>query len=262
MALLVFVLLIVWRLGVKNAELASENARVANAQAEEKQEMGQLFSNACAKEPEFKSTPVGKLACENSERIAKGPDQVVEEPPKQGERGPGPTEAQVSAAVVSYCESHQCKGADGRTPSPDDVAKAVLAYCTGGTCKGKDGAPAPAVTPEELGIAVATYCADGRCVGPAGLPGPAPTPEEIATAVANYCANGACKGEDGVDGEKGEKGDPPSSITFTNGPMAGYTCTQDPPGSTSYSCSITNPAPEPTPTPEPSNKNDPLVPSA
>lgn len=43
-------------------------------------------------------------------------------------------------------------------------------------------------------------------------------------------------GPAGADGANGQDGASPSSITFTSGPMAGYTCTADPPGSSTYTC--------------------------
>jgi hypothetical protein len=46
-------------------------------------------------------------------------------------------------------------------------------------------------------------------------------------------------GPEGPAGPAGPAGPSPSSITFTEGPMAGYTCVADPPGSTSYSCKRT-----------------------
>ena len=59
-------------------------------------------------------------------------------------------------------------------------------------------------------------------------------------------------GPAGPQGVQGEKGDSPSSITYTDGPMAGYTCVPDPPGSTSYTCKLSEPqqtaTPKPTPT--------------
>jgi hypothetical protein len=43
-------------------------------------------------------------------------------------------------------------------------------------------------------------------------------------------------GANGANGADGQDGASPSSITFTSGPMAGYTCTADPPGSSTYTC--------------------------
>lgn len=64
-------------------------------------------------------------------------------------------------------------------------------------------------------------------VGPMGPAGPAGAP-----------------GANGADGTDGQDGASPSSITFTTGPMSGYTCTADPPGSSTYTCA----APAATPT--------------
>lgn len=51
-------------------------------------------------------------------------------------------------------------------------------------------------------------------------------------------------GANGANGADGQDGASPSSITFTSGPMAGYTCTANPPGSSTYTCAA--PAAPPT----------------
>lgn len=112
-------------------------------------------------------------------------------PPAAGQRGPGPTEAQVRAAVADYCAGDRCKP----TVSRSQVAAAVADYCAGGLCQAKDGANGG---PGKDG----TDGADGAD----GAPGPGPTDEQIAAAVEAYCADGKCRGEPGRDGTDGADG--------------------------------------------------------
>ena len=106
---------------------------------------------------------------------------------QKGEKGDdgqciGPTDAQVAAAVASYCTTNgRC---DPKSPSAAQVALAVSEYCsTRGECQGPDGndgndgatgATGPAgqnATPEQIMSAVQQYCSDGRCRGPQGETG-------------------------------------------------------------------------------------------
>jgi hypothetical protein len=114
--------------------------------------------------------------------------------PTQGERGPGPTAAQVQAAVADYCAGDRCK----LTVSRSQVAAAVADYCAGGTCRGAAGADG---TDGVKG-------ADGAD----GSAGPGPTADQIAAAVEAYCADGKCRGEKGDTGDPGPAG---KDATFT-----------------------------------------------
>ena len=99
----------------------------------------------------------------------------------RGESGSSiaPTEAQVAAAVVSYCTTNgRC---DPRSPSAEQVAIAVSDYCstrnnctgpTGATgSNGANGQDGQSATTEQIMLAVQNYCADGRCTGPTGSQG-------------------------------------------------------------------------------------------
>lgn len=136
-----------------------------------------------------------------------GGKPVVDPPatPTQGERGPGPTAAQVQAAVADYCAGDRCKP----TVSRSQVAAAVADYCAGGLCQGKDGTNGGPGTDGTDGA----NGADGTD----GAPGPGPTDEQIAAAVAAYCTDGKCRGEKG-DSVKGDTGDT-GSVT-----PGDYTC--------------------------------------
>lgn len=89
-------------------------------------------------------------------------------------------------------------GKDSTVPGPQGPA-------------GKDGADSTAPGPQ----------------GPQGAPGQdstVPGPQ------------GPAGADSTVPGPQGATGPAPSSITFTSGPMAGYTCTPNPPGSSTYTC--------------------------
>ena len=128
-----------------------------------------------------------------------GGKPVVDPPatPAQGERGPGPTAAQVKAAVADYCAGDRCKP----TVSRSQVADAVADYCAGGRCLAKDGTDGG---PGQDG----TDGADGA-------DGAGPTDEQIAAAVAAYCDGGGNCGEDGADGQDGEDGSDGKDATIT-----------------------------------------------
>jgi hypothetical protein len=134
-----------------------------------------------------------------------GGKPVVDPPavPAQGERGPGPTDAQVKAAVADYCAGDRCKP----TVSRSQVAAAVAAYCAGGLCQGKDGTDGGPGADGTDG----TNGADGAD----GAPGPGPTDEQIAAAVEAYCDGGGNCGEDGADGQDGKDGADGKDATFT-----------------------------------------------
>lgn len=126
-----------------------------------------------------------------------GGKPVVDPPatPTQGERGPGPTAAQVRAAVADYCAGDRCKP----TVSRSQVAAAVADYCAGGLCQGEDGTNGGPGADGTDG----TDGANGTN-GTDGAPGPGPTDEQIAAAVEAYCADGKCRGEKGDAGTDGK----------------------------------------------------------
>jgi len=109
-----------------------------------------------------------------------------------------PTAAQVAAAVLDYCSSGRCRGADGASASSAQVSAAVSRYCAGGRCRGVPGESGDDGQDGQDG-------ADGVDGSP-GADGPGPTDAQVAQAVADYCSDGRCRGADGEDGEDGEDG--------------------------------------------------------
>ncbi|HEY9352975.1 MAG TPA: hypothetical protein VIP28_06990 [Nocardioides sp.] len=139
---------------------------------------------------------------EQVKRLGGKPVAEPGEPPA-GPPGPGPTAAQVQAAVADYCAGDRCKP----TVSRSQVAAAVADYCAGGLCQGKDGTNGGPGADGTDG----TSGTDGTD-GADGAPGPGPTDEQIAAAVEAYCADGKCRGE---KGEKGDAGADGKDATFT-----------------------------------------------
>lgn len=87
---------------------------------------------------------------------------------------------------------------------------------------GKDGAPG---APGLNGL-------DSTIPGPQGLDG-APGADSTVPGPTGQ------QGEPGPTGADGAPGTPPSSITFTDRTGTTYTCTPDPPGSSTYTCAAT-----------------------
>lgn len=103
----------------------------------------------------------------------------------KGDRGPGPTPAQIRAGVDDWCSD-------------------------GDRCK------PPGPTRQQLVAAVAAHCAAGNCQGPRGLKGdkgdtgeqgPGVTAAQVSAGINTYCSNDSCRGPKGDTGDKGEKGD-------------------------------------------------------
>lgn len=129
---------------------------------------------------------------------------------EQGERGPrgfpgpGPTRAQVRAAVLAEC-------ADGCTTMVQ-LAAAVERYCAVNVC-GTQGDP-----------------------GPQGVAGPGATDSQVQAQVAAYCAANPC----GTPGPKGDEGDPGTALPGqylcpTGEWMYGFTVAEG--GAVTLSCS-------------------------
>jgi hypothetical protein len=224
---------------------------VAVAEQDEKKEIAREAQQALCgtKDKEI----YDRALCEKWANAAQEPDMTRPSDPPVVIGGP--SQAELVAAFREYCAAGNCKGQDGNAPSADDIAAAFMAFCADGRCTGPAGKDAPPArdgrdgaalppSPDMVLAAVTQYCAAGACVGATG---PAPTADAVLAAVQQVCADNACDGPAGKTGEKGEKGEPgpaPTSITYTDGPMAGYTCTPDPPGSTTYTCSLSGGGPQ------------------
>lgn len=145
------------------------------------------------------------LLREANRRLRRAGEPTVPIPPTptavQGERGPGPTAAELRTELRTVCATTSlCR------PS---ISAAALDAAVDRWCDAHSDCTAPAV-PGPTGPPGSPGATGG--VGPAGPPGPSgpagetgpqgpgPTDEQLAAAVAAYCAGGNCKGEDGKDG--------------------------------------------------------------
>lgn len=172
----------------------------------------------------------GEPVAPPAEDLLDDPDYTGPQGP-QGEPGPGPSDAQVYAAVAAYLAANPVT-ADG--PSSAEIAAAVANYLA-------DYPPGP--TPEQVSAAVAAYLtehppaagadgADGTNgsdgapgpQGPQGEPGPpgetgrAPTAEEIAAAVEEFMHDNPL--DEPCDGGTWE----PYTVVTTAGPVDTILC--------------------------------------
>lgn len=151
-----------------------------------------------------------------------------------GARGPGPTDAEMDAAVARYCTLHAgCTG----VPSQPQVRAAVRAFCAAGACRGVKGATGSTGARGASG-------ASGQpgATGPSGATGPqgpGPTDTQIATAVAAYCsAHGGCTGPAGPKGDTGDTGRGIQSVDCTGLGLTQLTINYDDGTSQTVSCTV------------------------
>lgn len=171
--------------------------------------------------------------------LAPPPQQIIEQG-AAGPPGPGPSDAQVLAAVTLYLEAHPLPSAP--PPSAQQISDAVAGFMKANPVPaGKDGSPA---TDAQVAAAVASYVAahppaDGA-PGPAGPTGPAGT------------------GVPGPAGPSGPAGKDGESITGPPGPSgpagpacpSGYTPTPEKiNGNNAVVCEQTTPPPTSAPGP-------------
>jgi hypothetical protein len=204
--LLLAVVVIAGWLAYDNHRLAVVNAQYGAEQAQEKQNLAQAATDALCQTTD--QTAAASETCRNLEKAATEPTQGPQG--VQGIQGiPGPQGIPGAKGE---------KGDTGATGATGATGVAGVAGSDGesGTNGADSTVPGPPGPQGEQGA-----------VGPMGPAGPAGAP-----------------GANGADGTDGQDGASPSSITFTTGPMSGYTCTADPPGSSTYTCAA--PAAPPT----------------
>lgn len=132
--------------------------------------------------------PPAEEIVDDVERGRRGEQGEQGEPGKRGRRGPGPTDAQVAAAVDRWCRINGCVG----EPTAAQVATALVTYCDArGECRGVAGEDGEDGTDGTDGVD--------------GAPGPPPSDEQIAELIAAYCdARNGCRGATGPAGKDGE----------------------------------------------------------
>lgn len=183
--------------------LAVDNSRLAAVNATygaaQQQEKQNLAAEfeAACKTADFAETPAGSNICRKAEKVAADPGAQQSGP--QGVQGvPGPL------------------GPMGPQGPKGDPGKTGLAGIIG--AMGQSGTPGPQGPKGDTGLTGLTG-AQGE-LGPQGEPGPV-----------------GPAGPQGPAGAPGTDGAAPASITFTDKTGTTYTCTPNPPGSATYTCS-------------------------
>lgn len=196
----------VW-LASDNHRLAVVNAQYGAGQEQEKKNLAQAATDTLCQAAD--QTAAASETCRNLEKAATEPSQGPQGVQGlQGPQGsPGPRGLDGSPGPTG---PQGVQGIQGATGPKGDTGNAGATGSTGSP--GSDGSdstvPGPPGPQGEPGP-----------VGPVGPPGPAG-------------ANGS-NGTNGVDGKDGTS---PSSFTFTDTLGTTYTCTPNPPGSSTYTC--------------------------
>lgn len=151
-----------------------------------------------------------------------------------GPQGPGPSDAQVEAAVATYLAQHP-PAANASTAQVEDAVSAYLSV--------HPPAPGPGPSQEQIASAVSAYLiANPPPSGPAGPTG----------AAGSAGATGPA-GPQGPVGPQGASGPPPAGWTWTDPAGFTYNCVEDNQSpSPHYTCTRNTP-PAPTPSPPPAS---------
>lgn len=146
--------------------------------------------------------------CEKANQIAAAPAELVPGPPgPQGANGADGANGPAGPAGVTGAPG--VDGSDSTVPGPPGPVGP----------QGPQGEVGPVGATGPVGPAGSTTPGPPGPQGPAGDTGPAGPP-----------------GPAGEDGEDGANGTSPSSFTFTDRFGATYTCTPNPPGSSTFTC--------------------------
>jgi hypothetical protein len=214
MALLLLGLVYSIKTGSVNGNIASANGQQLIGLKEDVTALRQQFTACKGKPantpgcsspvvPEPTAAPIEPKAV--GPKIIAGPAGPTGATGATGHVGPGPTPAQVAAAVTQWCNTTGKCSAPG--PTAAQVAAAVAQYCNArGQCTSTPtpGPPGPSGKPGTNG----KPGEDGKN-GAKGEQGDPPTSDQIAAAVISYCANqpgGSCVGETGPAGPTGASG--------------------------------------------------------
>lgn len=171
-------------------------------QAAEKQakEVADPVAALCASDP----TIYAKLSADSRARWDRACTKAAEVQQSQTP-APGPTDAQVAAAVDSWLRAHP--PAPGQPATPAMVATAVAEYLTA-----HPPAPGRAPTGQEIAAAASAYIAAHAAdfqgpTGERGANGQDATDAQVSAAVASYCAaHNNCAGPTGATGPTGPAG--------------------------------------------------------
>lgn len=159
-------------------------------------------------------------------------------PGATGATGPGPSDAQVAAAVRAYLLANPIAG---QPPTTSQIAAVVAVYMAQHPAPagspGPTGAAGPGPSDAQIAAAVAVWESGHPSVGPSGPSGP-PGPTGPAGPSGAAGAPGS-PGSPGPSGPSGPSGPAPSGWEWVETPPVGHpqthTCTPDP--APHYSCS-------------------------
>lgn len=129
-----------------------------------------------------------------------------------GAQGPGPSDAQVQAAVAAYLSAHPVPGV-----SSQQVASAVDAYFA--ASPPPSGPQGPGPSQQQIADAVASYMAANPA--PSGPSGPAGSPG------ADGVGATGPQGPAGSPGQNGAPGSPPAGWSYVDAAGVSYTCVPD-----------------------------------
>lgn len=165
------------------------------------------------------------------------PSQIIGQAGPTGPQGPGPSDAQVAAAVRAYLLANPIAG---QPPTTDQIAAVVAVYMAQHPAPagspGPTGAAGPGPSDTQIAAAVAVWESGHPTVAPSGPSGP-PGPSGVgATGPAGP------QGSRGEPGPSGATGPAPSGWEWAETPPIGnpktHTCTPSTAGpSPYYSCS-------------------------
>lgn len=240
------VLVLVWmvsRLGAASSQLDSQRQQLAGQNTA----IAQLAAGLGTTEQQLKAHGISPSA--------PPPASIIAQAGPAGPPGPGPSDAQVQAAVDVYLGQHPPSG----TVPTADIDAAVTVYLTA-----HPPAPGPPPTDAQVASAVSTYMAAHPA--PSGPPGPQGDPGVGATGPA---------GPQGEPGRDGAPGSPPAGWSFEAGgtaydcvpdngtPAPHYTCAPQTPSASPSPSSSATPAQTPSPigTPMLTTAPSPPVPS-
>lgn len=167
-------LLLAFFAGAKLTQKAEVEEKKAEVQEQRAEEALAAYEIACRR------LEAGELVCPiDPEKLRGFPGPIG----PAGERGPGPTELQIMAAVNEFFRVNPPQ--PGRPPSASEIAIAVSNYLSANPpATGPPGERGPGPTAEQVADAVEDYLTENP--PPAGPAGPGPTPEQIADAVQAY----------------------------------------------------------------------------
>ncbi len=169
------------------------------------------------------------------------PSQIIAQagpPGPQGSQGPGPSDAQVAAAVTTYLAQHPIAGLP---PTQEQVAAVVAVYMTQHPAPagspGPSGAAGAGPSDAQIAAAVALWEQGHPTVGPSGPSGPTG-----AAGASGAPGSPGGPGSPGPSGAPGATGPAPSGWVYVETPPIGnpktHTCTPSTEGpSPYYSCS-------------------------